>query len=87
MLNCGLDIGSDPAERLFGLRSSSDRDRLMGRVCIVLPMDGVDGGLCWEREDIDGSLDQEGTGGRVRLGERASFLEGCCWWDGVGGWG
>lgn len=96
LLRCGLvSDWSEPLpppppppepERLLGLRSSSDRERLMGRVCIGLLREGVDGGCCcWRREEaMEGSLDQDGTGGRVWLGdERAGFLEGCC--EGVGG--
>lgn len=78
-------MGSEPPERLLGLRSSSERDRLMGRVCIGFDMEGVEGWrACCER-DMEGSLDHDGTGGRVRLGERASFLDWCCCWEGVAG--
>lgn len=62
-------------ERL-GLRSSSDRDRLMGR---------LEGTPRWNELlrgvvgcpglDMDGSEDHGGTGGRLRVGDRASFLE------------
>lgn len=68
----------------FGLRSSSDKDRLIGRVmgtgrCVVELLRGVAGtGLL---EPIDDSEDQAGTGGLVRLGDIASFFDGCglCW--------
>lgn len=81
LLNCGLCIESEPElERLFGLRSSSERDRLMGRVCIVFERDGVLGAcllLCGKVVMEEGSLTQGGTGGRVWFGDTAIFLDGC----------
>lgn len=68
-------------ERL-GLRSSSDRDRLMGR---------LEGTPRWNELlrgvvgcpglEMDGSEDHGGTGGRLRVGDKASFLE-----EGWPGW-
>lgn len=92
---CG-DVESE-ADRL-GLRSSSDRDRLMGRDDGAVPrwielLRGVAGcccPCCCPDLDRDGSEDHGGTGGRLRLGDTASFLEGwgpCCpydEWDGDG---
>ena len=81
LANCG-EVESE-FERL-GLRSSSDRERLIGKVigtgrCVVELLRGVAGtGLF---DPIDDSDDHAGTGGRVRLGDIASFFEGCgfCW--------
>lgn len=71
------DVQSE-LERL-GLRSSSERDRLMGR---------LEGTPRWKELlrgvvgcpglEIDGSEDHGGTGGLLRFGDNASFLEDDC---------
>ncbi len=86
-VNCGLDRVSE-VDR-FGLRSSSDRDRLMGSVgpgCLCSDFGAAETVLL-PPEDVDVSEDHAGTGGRVMFGERAIFLDGCglgayVWWGG-----
>jgi len=76
--NCGLEMASE-FDR-FGLRSSSDSERLIGQVGVARCTRFVGGaGL------LEASEDHGGTGGLVRLGDKASFLEGCGLWleDGV----
>ena len=89
MANLGLDMVSE-AERL-GLRSSSERDRFIGRL-------GIADGRLAEPDDEDVTffdeadpvvdcccccLAQAGIGGRPRPGDTAIFLLGCtgvvCW--------
>lgn len=76
LAKCG-DVESE-LDRL-GLRSSSESDRFMGR-------DDAPPALRWNELlrgvegcpdlDSDGSEDHGGTGGRLRFGDTASFLEG-----------
>ena len=83
----GLWALSLELERLFGgLRSSSERERVIGRgwgpVVLLLRCLVVDGCLvlCFGFVDDEGVSNepQEGTGGRLRLGEvMATFLFGC----------
>ena len=79
LATCGL-VGLPPPVR-FGLRSSSDRDKLMGNVWPPvcendLPM-GRGPDSC-RPDDADPSEDHAGTGGRWRLGDNAIFLVGWC---------
>lgn len=86
-------------ERFGGLRSSSERERLIGRgwgpvvllLRWVLRPEGF--GLlllaCLECVDDEASNEpQEGTGGRFKLGEdMAIFFVACCWLGVVEGYG
>lgn len=89
----GLWVGSVELARFGGLRSSSERERLIGRGCgpvvLLLRCLVVDAFVlalvCFEFTGEGGSkVPHAGTGGRFRLGEvMASFLVGCCWALGV----
>ena len=74
-------------ERWFGLRSSSESERLIGRgwgvdAVTELRWVLVGKGFGWERLVLFGEASnepQDGTGGRLRFGEdMACFLLGCC---------
>ncbi len=79
-INRGLDSPPSGVERLE-LRSSSDRDKLMGSVgpvCLGMVVLGVV--LAVEGSEPS-EEDHAGTGGRAALGDRAIFLGGgwlCC---------
>ena len=87
-MSCGLWVGSLELARFGGLRSSSERERLIGRgwgpVVLLLRCLVVDGFVlalvCFGFTGEGGSnVPQAGTGGRFELGEvMASFLLGCC---------
>ena len=96
----GLCALSFELERFAGLRSSSDRERLIGSGCgpVVLLLRWVlrfDGGFdlllpaCLGCIDDGASNDpHEGTGGRFITGEdMAIFLVACCWLGVVEGYG
>lgn len=82
-------MGSVELARLGGLRSSSERERFIGRgwgpvvlLLRCLVVDAFDLALvCFGLTGEGGSnVPQAGTGGRFRLGEvMANFLLGCCW--------
>lgn len=82
---CGLDV--EVPSRVGGLRSSSESERLMGRVETDTDVRGTAElffdedallGVLPESEVMDSLDDQAGTGGRVTVGETATFFEGCC---------
>lgn len=98
--NCGLCMLSPEADDRLGLRSSSDRERLIGRVAEDAPRGTaeaiLEGGLVnlLRTEGLvlvlvsEAVKAHEGTGGRVMLGETATFLLGCGLGFGVEkGWG
>lgn len=70
MVNCGLCTSEFD---LLGLLSSSDRERLIGP---DIPGRGAEFDVDALANDLVGSEDQAGMGGRLIPGDMASFLAG-----------